>query len=75
MRDRSSFGPPEHRQGARRRRDADGRPYFVMELVQGVPITDYCDQRQLTPAERLELFVRSARRSSTPTRRGSSTAT
>jgi serine/threonine protein kinase len=34
-----------------------GRPYFVMELVQGVPITDYCDQSQLTTCERLELFV------------------
>jgi serine/threonine protein kinase len=34
-----------------------GRPYFVMELVRGIPITDYCDQNQLTPRERLELFV------------------
>jgi len=34
-----------------------GRPYFVMDLVKGVPITDYCDQAQLTPRERLELFV------------------
>ena len=34
-----------------------GRPYFVMELVKGVPITDYCDARKLTPRERLELFV------------------
>ncbi|HXY36814.1 MAG TPA: serine/threonine-protein kinase, partial [Planctomycetaceae bacterium] len=34
-----------------------GRPYFVMELVRGVPITDYCDQSQLTPAERLRLFI------------------
>ena len=34
-----------------------GRPYFVMELVRGVPITDYCDRNQLTPKERLELFV------------------
>src|SRR5262249_44647061 len=34
-----------------------GRPYFVMELVKGVPITDYCDQCQLTPRERLGLFV------------------
>jgi serine/threonine protein kinase/lipopolysaccharide biosynthesis regulator YciM len=33
-----------------------GRPYFVMELVKGLPITDYCDQNQLTPRERLELF-------------------
>src|SRR5262249_54014986 len=34
-----------------------GRPYFVMELVKGVPITSYCDQNQLTPHKRLELFV------------------
>jgi serine/threonine protein kinase len=34
-----------------------GRPYFVMELVRGVPITEYCDKHQLTPRERLELFV------------------
>jgi serine/threonine protein kinase len=36
---------------------ADGRPYFVMELVKGVPITRFCDDNQLTPCERLELFV------------------
>src|SRR5262249_35123206 len=34
-----------------------GRPYFVMELVKGVPITRYCDERRLTPRQRLELFV------------------
>ena len=34
-----------------------GRPYFVMELVNGVPITKYCDDAQLSPRERLELFV------------------
>jgi serine/threonine protein kinase/tetratricopeptide (TPR) repeat protein len=34
-----------------------GRPYFVMELVKGVPITKYCDERRLTPNQRLELFV------------------
>jgi serine/threonine protein kinase/tetratricopeptide (TPR) repeat protein len=34
-----------------------GRPYFVMELVKGVPITRYCDEHHLTPRERLELFV------------------
>ena len=32
-----------------------GRPYFVMELVRGIPITDYCDQNQLAPRQRLEL--------------------
>ena len=34
----------------------NGRPYFVMELVHGVPITKYCDDNHLTPRERLELF-------------------
>ncbi len=36
---------------------ATGRPYFVMELVRGIPITEFCDQQQLPPRERLELFV------------------
>jgi WD40 repeat protein/serine/threonine protein kinase len=34
-----------------------GRPYFVMELVKGVPITEFCDQNHLTPRQRLELFI------------------
>jgi serine/threonine protein kinase len=34
-----------------------GRPYFVMELVKGVPITRFCDEHRLTLCERLELFV------------------
>jgi serine/threonine protein kinase/predicted Zn-dependent protease len=34
-----------------------GRPYFVMELVRGIPITDFCDQHQLTIRDRLALFV------------------
>ncbi len=34
-----------------------GRPYFVMELVHGVPITQFCDENHLTPHQRLELFV------------------
>ena len=33
-----------------------GRPYFVMELVKGVPITEYCDRNNLTIHERLDLF-------------------
>ncbi|HXY34945.1 MAG TPA: serine/threonine-protein kinase [Planctomycetaceae bacterium] len=36
---------------------AAGRPYFVMELVRGVPITEYCDQNTLAVHERLDLFV------------------
>ncbi|MCA9212905.1 MAG: protein kinase [Planctomycetales bacterium] len=34
-----------------------GRPYFVMELVQGLPITEFCDENKLTSLQRLELFV------------------
>jgi serine/threonine protein kinase len=34
-----------------------GRPYFVMELVKGTPLTKYCDEHRLTPRQRLELFV------------------
>jgi serine/threonine protein kinase/Flp pilus assembly protein TadD len=36
---------------------ATGRPYFVMELIRGVPITDFCDQNRLNVRERLALFV------------------
>src|SRR5271154_1769982 len=35
-----------------------GRPYFVMELVRGIRITDYCDQNQLATRERLDLFIK-----------------
>jgi hypothetical protein len=35
-----------------------GRPYFVMELVNGIPIMDYCDREQLTTTQRLQLFVK-----------------
>jgi WD40 repeat protein/tRNA A-37 threonylcarbamoyl transferase component Bud32 len=35
-----------------------GRPYFVMELVRGIKITDYCDQAQLSTQERLDLFIK-----------------
>ncbi|HVK07874.1 MAG TPA: protein kinase [Gemmataceae bacterium] len=34
-----------------------GRPYFVMELVRGTPVTAFCDQNHLTPRGRLELFL------------------
>ncbi|HZL42809.1 MAG TPA: serine/threonine-protein kinase [Verrucomicrobiae bacterium] len=36
---------------------ATGRPYFVMELVRGIKITNYCDQNQLSTRQRLELFI------------------
>src|SRR5438552_1811824 len=35
-----------------------GRPYFVMEYVAGIPITTYCDKHRLTTRDRLDLFVR-----------------
>src|SRR4051812_20385735 len=40
---------------------ASGRPYFVMELVRGTPITDFCDRHHLTPSQRLELFLQVCR--------------
>jgi serine/threonine protein kinase len=50
-----------------------GRPYFVMELVRGIKITDYCDQANLTTRERLDLFIKVCHaiqpRISTPPRR------
>ena len=35
----------------------DGRPYFAMELVQGIPFNEYCDQHKLSLKDRLELFI------------------
>jgi len=40
---------------------ASRRPYFVMELVRGIPITEYCDQANLSTRERLELFIKVCR--------------
>ena len=34
-----------------------GRPFFVMELVKGIPITQYCDQEKLSTQDRLDLFI------------------
>jgi WD40 repeat protein/serine/threonine protein kinase len=34
-----------------------GRPFFVMELVKGIPVTKFCDLEHLTPRERLDLFI------------------
>ena len=39
----------------------DGRPYFVMEYVQGIPITEYCDRHRVSVRERLELFLQVTR--------------
>ena len=51
-------------------------PYFVMELVKGLPLTEYCDARRLSIERSARTSsCRSARPSSTRTRRGSSTAT
>lgn len=35
----------------------EGRPFFVMELIRGIPITEYCDQARMTTRDRLELFT------------------
>jgi serine/threonine protein kinase/Tfp pilus assembly protein PilF len=37
---------------------ASGRPYFVMELVRGLKITEYCDQNNLSTTQRLDLFIK-----------------
>ena len=53
-----------------------GRPYFVMELVRGIKITDYCDENHLQHgAAAATCSFKSARPSSTRTKRGSSTGT
>ncbi|MEX2139545.1 MAG: serine/threonine-protein kinase [Pirellulales bacterium] len=44
-------------QGPARQAGPTGRPYFVMELVKGVPVTEYCDEMRLTVNERLNLFI------------------
>ena len=36
----------------------DGRPYFTMEFIEGIPITTYCDKHRLSTRERVELFVK-----------------
>jgi len=53
----------------------NGRPYFVMELIKGIPITKFCDQEHLTPRARLELFIPSARPCSTRIKKALSIAT
>ncbi len=40
---------------------ASGRPYFVMELVRGIPITQFCDEAELDTRRRLELFLETCR--------------
>jgi eukaryotic-like serine/threonine-protein kinase len=37
---------------------AEGQPYFAMEYVQGLPITEYCDEKRLSPSERLLIFTK-----------------
>jgi WD40 repeat protein/serine/threonine protein kinase len=51
------LAPREGGQPLAEREDHSGRPYFVMELVHGVKITKFCDDRKLTPRERLRLFI------------------
>jgi serine/threonine protein kinase len=52
-----------------------GRPFFVMELVRGVPITQFCDDQKLGTRARLSCSSMCASPCITPTRRGSSIAT
>ncbi|MFO0903251.1 MAG: protein kinase [Pirellulales bacterium] len=58
--DAGTTGPPDEDAGLGVGQTSSfnlGRPYFVMELVKGIPITRYCDEQHLTPRERLELFL------------------
>ena len=66
-------GSSQHRQGADAVHDRIGQPYFVMELVQGIPITEYCDEQTHT-ANDLSCSCRSAKPSSMRIKKGSSTA-
>ena len=70
-------GSPEHRQGVTMRAPPNpGRPYFVMELVNGVPITEYCDDNNLTdPRTTGAVYAGLPRRPARPPERASSTAT
>jgi eukaryotic-like serine/threonine-protein kinase len=60
----TTAGPLPHPMGEGGRRPGEGlaahygRPYFVMELVRGIPITQYCDQEKLSTRKRLDLFIR-----------------
>src|SRR5438034_2749621 len=51
-----------------------GRPYFVMELVRGIRITDYCDQTNLSTKERLDLFIQVCKALQHAHQKGSSSA-
>ena len=52
-----------------------GRPFFAMEFIHGISITEFCDENQLTLRQRLELFVPVCMRFSMPIKRGSFTST
>jgi serine/threonine protein kinase len=52
----------------------EGRPYFVMEYVAGLPINDYCDRHRLSMRQRMELFIQVSTGCSMRTRRRSSIA-
>src|ERR1043166_9430490 len=50
--------PPSTAGGTPAATIAAGRPYFVMELVRGIHITEYCDENKLSTKERLDLFIK-----------------
>ncbi|MBI4660224.1 MAG: protein kinase [Verrucomicrobia bacterium] len=53
----AGYPRPSDGRGAGREGLSAGRPYFVMELVRGIKITEYCDQNNLVTTERLNLFI------------------
>jgi serine/threonine protein kinase/tetratricopeptide (TPR) repeat protein len=50
-------GSPEDAEGPARQPGPSGRPFFVMELIKGTPLNEYCDQHKLSIADRLHLFM------------------
>ncbi len=56
--DAGTIGAPDSQLTAPNSQLPQGRPYFVMELVRGIRITDYCDQANLSTKERLDLFIK-----------------
>src|SRR6185436_2993875 len=56
--DAGTIGAPDSQLSTPNPQLLQGRPYFVMELVRGIRITDYCDQTNISTKERLALFIK-----------------
>src|SRR5262249_47288735 len=54
--DKHERRPPSEIENRKSKIENAGRPYFVMELIKGIPLNEYCDQHKLAIADRLHLF-------------------